>query len=321
MKIPVKIVHYYSWTRKLNEGYFDSNFIKRISRNTIAIIHLIFIALQYRANIIFTNTSVINIGAWSSLLIGKKHYWYIHEMGEEDFGFQLPWGRLSIWFMKISSKKIFTNSYHLASKYVSRFNKIHIKVLRYPVFITQKYQPIEWRKEGAVKILLIGQVAETKGHLLATQAISILKEKNHNIVFTIVGRCENESFKRLLDKLIEKLSLQKIIHFIDYTDDPIKVISEHHILLMSSRCEAFGRVTIEAMKTGVPVVGSNTCGTKEIISHKETGYLFEQGNAEAMAEAIQNLIYDVKLRNKIIKQGKESAFKLTDLNNYTSIFN
>jgi glycosyltransferase involved in cell wall biosynthesis len=320
MKIPVKIIPYYSWIRRLNDNYFDSNYLKRIVRNTIAVFHLIFIAIQYRANIIFTNTSVINLGAWVSICTGKRHYWYIHEMGEEDFGFRLPWGRLSIWFMKISSRKILTNSNHLASKYIKKYNKLEIKVLRYPVFITQNYQPLEWKEGATHKILLLGQIAETKGHHFAIEAISILKKQNFNILFTIVGKCENESYKNLLDQKIKEFSLQEVVHFVDYTDDPIKVISEHHILLMTSRCEAFGRVTIEAMKTGVPVIGSNTCGTKEIISHLETGYLFEQGNVKSLALAIQDLIKNEKLRNKIIQQAIVSAYKLTDTEGYNILF-
>jgi glycosyltransferase involved in cell wall biosynthesis len=320
MNIPVKVIPYYSWNRQLGDNYFDSNYLKRIVRNTIATFHLIFIAIQYRADIIFTNTSVINIGAWVSLFTGKSHYWYIHEMGEEDFSFRLPWGKLSIWFMKISSRMVFTNSYHLASKYVKRYDKLNIKVLRYPVFIANNYQSVQWREGEPLKILLLGQIAETKGHHFAIEAMSILKKHNYDIVFTIAGKSEDELYMNLLDQKIKELSLQEIVNFMDYTDDPIKIISEHHILLMSSRCEAFGRVTIEAMKTGVPVVGSNTCGTKEIISHLETGYLFEQGNVQSLAYAIQDLAKNEILRNKIIQQAIVSAYNLTDTGEYSILF-
>ena len=46
------------------------------------------------------------------------------------------------------------------------------------------------------------------------------------------------------------------------------------ILLMCSRCEGFGRVTVEAMQRGIPVIGLNTGGTSELVKDGFNGYLF-----------------------------------------------
>ena len=72
---------------------------------------------------------------------------------------------------------------------------------------------------------------------------------------------------------------------------------------MCSQCEAYGRVTVEAMKMGIPVIVSNTCGSAEIISDKKNGLVFEQGNSFSLAEKIKLIIIDEALKNKIITGG------------------
>jgi glycosyltransferase involved in cell wall biosynthesis len=317
--VSIKVIHYYSWTRKLENRFFDSKFLKRFLRNLIAVIQLSVVILRYKADIVFTNTSVINIGAWASLLTRKKHYWYVHEMGEEDFGFKLPWGKLSYWFMQTTSVRILTNSFQLATKYKKKKNDFPIEVVRYAVLIDEYFVPISWEKNKPVRLLLLGQVAETKGHLLALRAIAQLNKDGYNVSLSIVGRCESVSFQQKLNVTINDLEISELVQFVDYSPHPTQVIAAHHILLMCSICEAFGRVTVEAMKTGVPVIGSNTCGTKEIIEHGETGYLFEQGNAEALSTAIKNVIGDEELRTRITRQAKESSEQLTNKAHFLSL--
>ena len=115
--IKCKIVHYYSWVKGCNISFIQSLSVKKILRNIVAVIHLSAILIKQRNTLVFTNTSVIHVGAWASLFTAKKHYWYMHEMGEEDFGFRMPWGKYSYWFMNFTSKKVLTNSNHLAEKY------------------------------------------------------------------------------------------------------------------------------------------------------------------------------------------------------------
>jgi glycosyltransferase involved in cell wall biosynthesis len=319
LKIPVKIIHYYSWVIGSGEGFFRSLSFRKPLRNTIAILHIAIVIMSYRAKFVFSNTSVVSVGAWASLLTATKHFWYVHEMGEEDFGFKLPWGKLSYWFMDFSSFKILTNSNHLASKYKKRWSKINIKVVRYAVPLERFLDPYEWQEVKEVKLLLLGQVAETKGHMLALEATAALIQDGYNVNLSIVGKCEDDYFQEQLSSKIASLGLGERVAFLAYTNNPSHVIAEHHILLMCSRCEAFGRVTVEAMKTGIPVVGSNTCGTKEIIEHMQTGYLFEQGNVLSLSAGIKHLIDDSALRNKIIGQAKISAENLTKKEHFLSL--
>ena len=60
--------------------------------------------------------------------------------------------------------------------------------------------------------------------------------------------------------------------------------------LVCSRAEAFGRVTVEAMLGGIPVIGSNTGGTPELIQDGKNGYLYKYGNPEELESKMEIFI-------------------------------
>ena len=61
---------------------------------------------------------------------------------------------------------------------------------------------------------------------------------------------------------------------------------------MCSQCEAFGRVTVEAMRAGLPVCGTNSGGTPEIIDPGVNGLLSPAGDANALAANLMALESD-----------------------------
>ena len=61
------------------------------------------------------------------------------------------------------------------------------------------------------------------------------------------------------------------------------------VVLMCSRFESFGRVTVEAMLAGKPVIGAASGGTAELIQDGETGLLYEPGNHDELAMKIEYL--------------------------------
>jgi len=69
-------------------------------------------------------------------------------------------------------------------------------------------------------------------------------------------------------------------------------------------------VIMEAMATGLPVVSTNIGGIPEMIIEKETGFLIQPGDAVAMADAIQNVIYDPSSAAKLSQSGYGRACAL-----------
>jgi hypothetical protein len=63
-------------------------------------------------------------------------------------------------------------------------------------------------------------------------------------------------------------------------------------------------VTVEAMKSGIPVIGARAAATAELISNHHTGLLYEPGNASDLADAMQTLIDDEALRLRLAEAAR-----------------
>ena len=83
------------------------------------------------------------------------------------------------------------------------------------------------------------------------------------------------------------------------------------IELVCSKSEAFGRVTIEAMLAGIPVIASNTGGTIELIEHKQNGLLYNYGDVQQLSEMILTLVNDEQLKVKLVENASRFAEKFT----------
>jgi glycosyltransferase involved in cell wall biosynthesis len=62
-------------------------------------------------------------------------------------------------------------------------------------------------------------------------------------------------------------------------------LSVADIFLLPSEQESFGLAALEAMSSGVPVIGSKVGGLPEVVTHGETGFLLPVGDVKAMAQA------------------------------------
>jgi glycosyltransferase involved in cell wall biosynthesis len=87
------------------------------------------------------------------------------------------------------------------------------------------------------------------------------------------------------------------------------MLNNSRINLCTSIDEAFGLVNIQALGMGVPVIGTNVGGIKDIIKDGWNGYLVEVGDEKALAGKILNLLNDKKLHQSIAKQARHDFEK------------
>jgi glycosyltransferase involved in cell wall biosynthesis len=74
--------------------------------------------------------------------------------------------------------------------------------------------------------------------------------------------------------------------------------------VLPSHIEHHPKALLEAMSCGLPVIGSDVPGIRELIAHRETGYLCEP-SAEGIKSAVQNVLGDQKLRMRIGQNARE----------------
>ena len=128
-------------------------------------------------------------------------------------------------------------------------------------------------------IMLPGRLTRWKGQLLLLDALAQMKHKNVRCLF--VGSDQGRKrYRNELEKTAKKLNLTSVV-VVSASTDP----------------EAFGRVIPEAQAMGRLVIGPNHGGATETIKDKETGFLFEHGNAQDLAEKL-DFVLDLSAEEK-----------------------
>jgi D-inositol-3-phosphate glycosyltransferase len=174
---------------------------------------------------------------------------------------------------------------------------------------------------------VVGRLDEKKGQLEVIQALSMLKENEKNIHVVFIGdktKNEADAYVQKLNDAIEINYLQEKTTFLPHQSDIQKLYGAFDLVIVPSWEETFGTVTIEAMASGVPVIGSNTAGTAEILGNEI--FLFQAKNPEDLSAKLLNVLqYDTlranwavdlqhKFQNKYSMKASVAAWKELLLN-------
>ena len=140
---------------------------------------------------------------------------------------------------------------------------------------------------------LIGRFDRLKGQLLVLEAMQTMKQLNFVLVF-LGEETKNESNGVLseIHSTIEKNGWDEKVLIRPFMSSVAIFYSAIDALIMATKAETFGMVTLEAMAYGLPVVGSNLGGTPDLLDQGRFGRLFTSGNPFFLAEAMQTIQND-----------------------------
>lgn len=162
-----------------------------------------------------------------------------------------------------------------------------------------------------VTISMIGQLAAWKGHMLAIEVARLVVERCPHVRFFIVG---DDRLKPLplsvgqLRRTVETLGLAGRITVSGYVDNVPEVLQNTDILLHPAFPEPAGRVVIEAMAAGRPVIAfDGQHGPAEIIRDGVDGLLVGPRSVSALADAVVLLAENAALRNSLGKAARNRA--------------
>ncbi len=99
-------------------------------------------------------------------------------------------------------------------------------------------------------------------------------------------RNEGNAYLRQIQQRVARLGLQNQVHFRCFQANLAMFNHAIDAFLMASENETYGMVTLEALASGVPVVGAAAGGTAELVAHNQTGLLYLPGDVAACARAI-----------------------------------
>lgn len=152
------------------------------------------------------------------------------------------------------------------------------------------------------RILYVGRFDENKRPEWIIDAYNNLNHSKYDVHF--VGSGQRESYLR---RKVNNMNLNESIIF--HGRIPREKVFGHMqqatTLVLPSEFESCGNVLIEAMASGCPVISSNTDGAQQLISHQETGLLFDKYNKEELYIQLDKLLSDPELQSAVSQNAIE----------------
>lgn len=182
-----------------------------------------------------------------------------------------------------------------------------------PKIKIEKYKDSLGSKKSVIQILFLSNLMEAKGIYVLLEACKILEDRNIKFGLKIIGAESDVSLFKLREK-IKKLKIKNDVHYLGpkYNNEKNSYFALSDIFVFPSLDECFPLVLLEAMQFNLPVVTTREGGIPDIIKNGENGFLVEKRDATDLANKLEILIKDKRLRKRMGDDGRERY-----LNNYT----
>ena len=255
-----------------------------------------------RHAIVMTNTMTIPSLAVAARLARLPHLWMVHEFGIRDHGLEFPLGYArTMRLISSLSQTVICCSRAVEESLRDVCPSMKTRVIYYGIESPELgFRP---RGRGSLHAVLVGRFSESKGQRIAVEALALARRQGADLALTLVGSGEASEVERLANAL----GVERYVRCRPHTPTPIDVWREADVALMCSRDEAFGRVTVEAMRASLPVCGADSGGTREIVIDGVNGLLFPPGDSRSLASKLVRLASDEVLRGRLAEGAARST--------------
>lgn len=285
----------------------------------IAFFSLLRIIRSERPHIVHTHTSKAGIlGRWAAffcrvpLIVHTPH-------GHVFWGYFDPWKtRLFIllerWTARITTAIVTLTPQeredHLRFRIApeEKFTVIHSGVdLRR--FLADRSLPAGTETElgispEATVVGTVGRLTAVKGQEVLIRAVSEPIRRGERLFLVLLGEGE---LRRELEQLTLRMGIEKNVRFLGWRPDVARIMTACDIVCLPSHNEGMGKVLVEAMALGKPIIASDIGGIRDMVHSGENGFLVPVGDVHAWAEAIARLCRDPERRRSMGDVGRQMA--------------
>ena len=223
--------------------------------------------------------SIVVITGLGSLFIKKKKYWlFIY---------------LIKFIYKFSNYAIFQNRNDK-----SIFNLKNSKVIPGSGVNLKKFKPKNKFNKHKINFFLISRIIKDKG--LYEYFNSAKKLNNKKLKFSFVGDFSDENPSRIKKNDFKKLQFKSNVKCYKYKKDVNFYLKKADCVILPSYREGFSKILLESMAKGLPILGSNVPGIKDLIINNFNGKLFEPQDEESLMRCILKFSkYSISRRKKM----------------------
>lgn len=257
------------------------------------------------------------VSALATRLMRRPLVWILHDI-ITDPAFSKHTRRAAVLFANLFASRVVANSEATARAFVEAGGKSERVRIVYCGFDAKAHPQgspaaaAELRQRfglgDAPVIGLFGRLTPWKGQHVLLAALRDLPD----VQVLLVGSAMfgQEAYEAELRQLAEKEGLTQRVRFAGFQDDVAGLMAGVDVVVHSStHAEPFGRVVVEGMLSGRPVVATSGGGVNEIVQDGSTGLLVPPNEPKALATAISRLLTDKAFAASLGAAGRTSAAK------------
>ena len=231
------------------------------------------IAQKFAPDLIYSNTSAENLGIKIAKALNVKHISHIREFMDLDHDAKYIFGR--------KRKKKYINQSD-GVIYVSNSVANHVNMgeplKEWQRVIYNGVDTVDWeysdkRMPEELNLGVVGIFDPEKGQDVAIGMMPSILKCYPKAKLHVWGDKEGK-YKKRLYSMVNQMELEENVIFHGFEKNPNIIYKDMDILMMCSRSEGFGRVTVEAMQRAIPVLGYKSGGTSELVKDGFNGYSF-----------------------------------------------
>jgi glycosyltransferase involved in cell wall biosynthesis len=283
-------------------------YLKAIPGMSFLIYRALKIAKDY--DLLYANTAkALIVGALLAFLLRKKFCFHLHDIVSAEHFSAL--NRRLIVLLANRADLVVANSVATAKAFIAGGGKKHlVKVIPNGFDLSRFRRSLKEESQElpdgvpagrlAPCVGVFGRITRWKGQDVLLRALAKLPGVHGLIVGEAFFTGDDRAFAGELRNLAAELGIADRIHFTGFRRDIVPLLLSVDVVVhCSTSPEPFGRVIVEAMLTGRPLVATKAGGALEIVKHSETGLLVEPGNPDALARAINTLVENPPLASAL----------------------
>ncbi len=278
------------------------------------------IAIDY--DLIYANTQkALVVGALASFLSRRPLVYHLHDILSPEH-FSKTNRRIAVTLANRFASLVIANSIASKTAFIEAGGRADVTEIVYNGFDSKLYQSNETdvkqlrRELGLEDKFIIGhfsRLSPWKGqHIL----IDALAQSDTQVTAILVGDAlfGEQDYVQQLHQQVTSLGLENRVKFLGFRDDIPQLMSACDLVAHTSTApEPFGRVIVEAMLCGKPVVAAKAGGAMEIVTHSVDGFLVTPSQPQKLAEVIDTCVQEVEKTAILASNGRKSAIARFDI--------
>ena len=259
---------------------------------------------KFKPDLIHTNVGPVHFGFQVAKKFKIPHVWHIREYQDLDFNMH-PLFSVAGFVKKLKhpinhsiaiTKGVFNHFYMTNDNGMVIYDGV------------MKADSVHFELVKGKYFLFVGRLEEAKGIRILIESYIEFCKFNDEIELRIAGDGELNYVKEL-QQIIDDAKITSRVRFLGFRDDINNLMSTATALIVPSRHEGFGFITVEAMFNGCLVIGNNVAGTKEILEKENLGILYS-GRDELVSTLKAVVSSGIESYYPLMKKAQERAVNL-----------